>query len=164
MSLDDLDWLKTHAERHGRPLRVLHVGNIANNAYLNAKFLRSMGIDAHVLSYDYYHVMAMPEWEELELRDNHGDDYRPRFSPRDLGSYRRPLWFVNAPLVSSPALIADLCGERASPLRRVASFTLREAVQFVSELHPKLGRALQLFITNRPIFFFHLSRKLEEYF
>jgi hypothetical protein len=106
----DLDWLQAHKERHGRPLRVLHVGNIANNAYLNAKFLRSVGIDAHVLSRDYYHVMATPEWEELELRDGHGDDYQPRFSARDLGGYERPAWFVNAPLVSSPALIAELCG------------------------------------------------------
>ena len=45
-------------------MRVLHVGKSPGNAYLNAKFLRSIGIECHVLSYDYYHPIGTPEWED----------------------------------------------------------------------------------------------------
>ncbi|MBI3180432.1 MAG: hypothetical protein HYZ27_12270, partial [Deltaproteobacteria bacterium] len=50
-------------------MKVLHVGNIANNAYNNAKFLRRAGIDASVLVYDYTHVMGQPEWEDAEFHE-----------------------------------------------------------------------------------------------
>ncbi len=65
---ESLEWLRSFQKKHGRALRVLHVGNIADNAYINAKFLRSVGVDAHVLCCDYYHIMATPEWEDVELR------------------------------------------------------------------------------------------------
>ncbi len=32
-------WLDDFRAKHGRPPRLLHVGNIANNAYINAKLL-----------------------------------------------------------------------------------------------------------------------------
>ena len=76
LAAEDSAWLDRFAREHGRPLRVLHVGNIANNAYLNAKFLRRAGVDCHVMSYDYYDVMATPEWE---------------------GDAPRPLWFAQGP-------------------------------------------------------------------
>ena len=128
------DWLRLFERQHGRPLRVLHLGNIANNAYLNAKFLRSIGVDAHVLSYDYYHVMAMPEWEDVELGHGHGDDYQPRFSVRDLQGYRRPAWFVNASLISSPPLIAELCGKPPSWRQRAVSFLTQLVVRASAKL------------------------------
>ena len=78
----ELAWLRAFEARHGRPVRVLHVGNIANNAYLNATFLRRAGVDCHVLCYDYYDPMATPEWE----------------APRGAGSASgRPRWFVQGP-------------------------------------------------------------------
>jgi glycosyltransferase involved in cell wall biosynthesis len=95
---DDRAWLARFAGRHGRRLRALHVGNIANNAFLNAKFLRQAGVDAEVLCYDYYHVMGTPEWEEVDLRHPYGDDYNPRFAPEDLVGYDRPAWFIQGPL------------------------------------------------------------------
>ena len=52
-------WLHAFEASHGRKLRVLHIGNIANNGYLVAKLLRRAGIEADVLSYDYYHVMGL---------------------------------------------------------------------------------------------------------
>jgi glycosyltransferase involved in cell wall biosynthesis len=79
-------------------LRVLHVGNIANNAYLNAKLLRSVGIDAQVLCHDYYHAMACPEWEDADFNENHGDDYAPNWRRVGLRGYQRPEWFIAAPL------------------------------------------------------------------
>src|SRR5437870_3319428 len=66
-SRDLQDWVRSFELRNGRKLRVLHVGNIANNAYLNAKFLRRAGVEADVLAYNYYHVMGTPEWEELSI-------------------------------------------------------------------------------------------------
>jgi glycosyltransferase involved in cell wall biosynthesis len=98
---DPRAWLQAFERRNKRKLRVLHIGNIANNAYLAAKFLRRAGVEADVLSYDYYHVMGTPEWEELPITHAYGDDYKPSFSSEDLGSYQRPRWFVSGPL--------DLC-------------------------------------------------------
>ncbi len=51
----------------GRPVRVLHIGNIANNAFHNAKLQRKLGLDADVLCYDYYQLMGCPEWEDSEF-------------------------------------------------------------------------------------------------
>jgi len=95
---DDRAWLAEFAKRQGRQLRVLHVGNIANNAFLNAKLLRQAGVEADVLCYDYYHVMGTPEWEEVDLRHPYGDDYNPRFAPADLTGYARPAWFIQGSL------------------------------------------------------------------
>src|SRR5437868_5798977 len=92
-------WLRVFELLHGRKLRVLHIGNIANNGYLVAKFLRRVGVEADVLSYDYYHVMGTPEWEELLVRHDYGDDNRPQFSSKDVRDYQRPRWFVAGPLI-----------------------------------------------------------------
>jgi glycosyltransferase involved in cell wall biosynthesis len=47
-------------------LRILHVGNIANNAYINAKLLRRVGVEADALC-DEWHIFCQPEWEDAEL-------------------------------------------------------------------------------------------------
>jgi glycosyltransferase involved in cell wall biosynthesis len=73
-------------------MRVLHIGNIANNAYNNAKFLRRKGIDADALTYDYSHVMSQPEWEDAVF-DGEVDEYYPDWSTVDLHGFRRPEWF-----------------------------------------------------------------------
>jgi Glycosyl transferases group 1 len=97
---DPLRWLRQREARMGRPLRVLHVGNIAGNAYVAAKKLREVGVAADVLASEWYHVMACPEWEELALRRDWGDDYAPQIAAADLANYRRPRWFVQGPLAS----------------------------------------------------------------
>src|SRR4051794_14535431 len=61
---EEIAWVRRFEEENGRPLRVLHVGNVAGNAYLNATFMRRYGIEAHVLSYDYYYPIGSPEWED----------------------------------------------------------------------------------------------------
>lgn len=91
-------WLKEFEKNKGRPLRVLHIGNVANNAYLNAKLLREFGVEADVLCRDYYHVMSCPEWEELDINRNYGDDFYPRLHPNDLQKYKRPEWFIQGAL------------------------------------------------------------------
>jgi hypothetical protein len=91
-----LDWLKEFERSNGRPLRVLHIGNIANNAYNNAKIQRSCGIEADVLCYDYYHVMGTPEWEDGGLTTT-VDPQFPDWWATNLGGFKRPDWFVQGP-------------------------------------------------------------------
>ncbi|KAG1702758.1 hypothetical protein GQR58_004261 [Nymphon striatum] len=43
------NWLEEFEIENGRPLRVLHIGNIANNAFINAKIMRKIGIHADVV-------------------------------------------------------------------------------------------------------------------
>ncbi len=80
----------------GRPLRVLHIGNIANNAYYNAMIQRRNGVEADVICYDYYHVMSCPEWEneqfEGEVEPNH-----PNWWGTSLKGWSRPEWFAQGP-------------------------------------------------------------------
>lgn len=91
-------WLRAFNSKRGRPLRVLHIGNIANNAYNNAKIQRERGIDADVLSFDYYHIMASPEWEDAQFSGVVRDDFFPDWWAVDLKGFRRPRWFVAGPL------------------------------------------------------------------
>ena len=91
-----LDWLKEFERQTGRPLRVLHIGNIANNAYNNARIQRAHGIEADVLCYDYYHVMSTPEWEDGALTTS-VDPNLPDWWSTNLGGFRRPNWFVQGP-------------------------------------------------------------------
>lgn len=75
-------------------LRVLHIGNIANNAYLNAKILNRHKTDCDVICYDYYHIMGNPEWEDADFEDDYGDDFYPDWSGVDLKGFKRPDWFA----------------------------------------------------------------------
>lgn len=94
-------WLADFERQKGRPLRVLHIGNIANNAYNNARIQRQRGIEAYVMSFDYYHIMATPEWEDADFVGDVGDPFMPDWSAVDLNGFERPRWFVAGPI--------DLC-------------------------------------------------------
>lgn len=91
-------WLREFEDRHGRPLRVLHIGNIANNAYINAKIQRRAGIEADVCCHDYYHVMGCPEWEDADFQGDVGDQFSPDWWAVDLHGFRRPPWFAQGKL------------------------------------------------------------------
>jgi glycosyltransferase involved in cell wall biosynthesis len=93
-----LAWLDVFQRQAGRRLRVLHVGNIANNAYNNAKIQRERGIEADVLCYDYYHIMGTPEWEDADIKGS-VDNFHPDWWAVDLGDWQRPDWFVQGPLL-----------------------------------------------------------------
>jgi glycosyltransferase involved in cell wall biosynthesis len=88
------DFLAEFVARKGRPLRVLHIGNIGNNSYNNAKLQRAVGIDADVLCYDYYHVMGCPEWEDASIEGEIEDTFLPTWWKLDLQGFERPRWFV----------------------------------------------------------------------
>ncbi|MDA9430547.1 glycosyltransferase family 4 protein [Bradyrhizobium sp. CCBAU 51627] len=109
---DGFDWYSSFRGRHGRPLRVLHVGNIANNAFNNARIQRQHGIDAYVLAYENYHIMACPEWEEANFDGDLGDPFFPNWSSLDLKGYLRPGWFASGPLELCCAMIeAEVTGQ-----------------------------------------------------
>lgn len=90
-------WLQHFEQRKGRPLRVLHIGNIANNAFYNAKFLNQRGIQADVLCGQNMHIMASPEWEEADFTQPPKDQESPDWWSMNLGGYRRPRWFAQGP-------------------------------------------------------------------
>lgn len=77
--------------------KILHVGNIANNAYQNAKILNKIDYDCDVLSYDYYHIMGCPEWDDSEFTGDLGSPNFPRWNKVDLHGYKRPKWFTSGP-------------------------------------------------------------------
>jgi glycosyltransferase involved in cell wall biosynthesis len=88
------EWLVEFQARYGRPLRVLHIGNIANNAYNNAKIQRKHGIEAEVSSQDYFHIMACPEWEDSEFEGDICDAFFPDWWKVETRGFRRPDWFA----------------------------------------------------------------------
>jgi glycosyltransferase involved in cell wall biosynthesis len=92
------DWYSNWRAKQGRPLRVLHLGNIANNAFNNARIQRQYGIDAYVIAYENYHIMACPEWEEATFAGDLGDPFFPNWNRVDLAGYERPRWFASGPL------------------------------------------------------------------
>jgi hypothetical protein len=98
ISNDHAAWLHEFAERHGRPAAVLHIGNIGNNAYILSKALNAAGIESDVLSFDDYHVMACPEWEETDFADDLENYDYPAWERVDLRGFPRPSWFVQGRL------------------------------------------------------------------
>src|SRR3990172_9264317 len=95
--LDQLDLstlLEEFKVRHNHKPRVLHIGNIANNAYNNAKLLNELGFDCDVICPIYYHIMGCPEWEDAEIDGDIGDQFRPDWTRVDLNGFHRPEWFV----------------------------------------------------------------------
>lgn len=77
-------------------MKTLHLSNIANNSYLNAKILNENGIESDVLSLDYYHIMGCPEWEDADFIGDHKDDFSPDWHRVDLNGFQRPTWFIQA--------------------------------------------------------------------
>ena len=102
-------------------MRVLHLGNIANNAFNNARIQRQYGIDAYVIAYENYHIMACPEWEEAAFEGDIGDPFFPDWTRVDLGGYERPKWFASGPLELCCSMVAaEVTGRRelANQMRR----------------------------------------------
>lgn len=91
-------WMCRFEFNHGRPIRIIHIGNIANNAYQNASLMRQAGIECDVLCFDYYHIMACPEWEEADYKGGIRNQFYPNWNKVSLGHYKRPKWFVQGPL------------------------------------------------------------------
>ena len=113
-----MSWLAQFRACHGRPLRVLHIGNIANNGYNNAQIQRAHGIEADVVAYDYFHVMGCAEWESATIEGEIADPFYPDWWTVDLGDWRRPAWFYQGPRDAClAALRAAHSGNRLAAVR-----------------------------------------------
>ena len=98
-------------------MRVLHVGNVANNGYLNAKLLNAAGIECDVLAYAHYHSMGCPEWEDSDFAGGPVDESRPDWGSVDLRGFRRPRWFAHGPIGDAVAYLeARRSGSAREPL------------------------------------------------
>ena len=73
--------------------RIAHVGNIANNAYSNAKFQRRLGVAADSYNYAFEFVFGHPEWEDADFAEQL-DLYHPPdwLALHFTNGYTRPDW------------------------------------------------------------------------
>ena len=97
LSTDLAAWVELFRLRTGRAPRILHIGNIANNGYNNAKLLNRAGFDCDTLCYDYYHIMSCPEWEDADYTGDIRSDNYPSWQCVDLRGFERPRWFAQGP-------------------------------------------------------------------
>lgn len=86
-------------------MKVLHVGNVANNGYLNAKLLNAAGMDCDVLAYAHYHSMGCPEWEDSDFTGGPVDEARTDWGAVDVKGFRRPRWFAHGPIGAAAAYL-----------------------------------------------------------
>lgn len=100
--------------------RVLHLGNILNNGYLNAKVLRRRGWPADAVGVDYWHVQGQPEWDEVEIIDSTIDHFNPDWSRVDLKGFTRPWWFHDPLLAQLPEAAEHLRKKQAWNYRTMA--------------------------------------------
>lgn len=141
-----------------KSLRVLHIGNIANNAYLNAKLLNEAGLDCDVLCHSYYHIMGNPEWEDSDFVGDPGSDFFPNWNKVNLRGFHRPRWFAQGPFY---ICIRYLTSRREGKFWREKWdwYSLEIARFFVR--HPSLTRLLtKIPVLKQSIksFFFFLAR------
>ena len=120
-----LDWPSRFRALHGRAPRVLHICNVANYAYVNARMMRRVGIDADVFDPDFYHIMASPEWLEAEVDGDYGQDFYPNWGAVNLNGYKRPEWFIQAPLHLGLNYLASRAKGRATSVK-----VLRKAIDY----------------------------------
>lgn len=110
-------------------LRVLHLGNLVNNGYLNAKFQRAAGIEADVVC-DESHIISQPEWEEVDLEtpDDHND--RARVTAQ-AATWRQPSWVIQA---GDPAARRRFRGEYWLQYRLLLLTNARRARALLADL------------------------------
>ena len=78
--------------------KVLHIGNVANNAYLNSKILNTNNnfISSDVISFNYSHIMSLPIWEDGEMNEYFGSQNNPYFKKN---TFKNPNWFISGSLI-----------------------------------------------------------------
>lgn len=108
-------------------LKILHVTNIAQNAYINASILNARGHDCDVLALDLYHVGSSPEWYELQDAEIDsaslgGDDFFPDFYALGRRMPRIGDWVAHGP--TNIALRYLMLKRRGDPLAHTALSTL----------------------------------------
>lgn len=124
-------WINHFEDKHGRKPKILHIGNIANNAYQNAKMLNEAGCVCDVLCNDYYQIMSCPEWDDADFTGDYFSTDFPAWHRVDLHGFQRPKWFIQGPFeMCNKLLIAKNHGHILSEIlwrRRVASFCKKQS-------------------------------------
>jgi len=125
-------------------VRVLHVGNIANNAYLNAKLQRRAGIDADALC-DEWHIFAQPEWEDADL-DGAFEAQQQLAGPAAAVGWRRPDWVLGLRSWDPDFSEEPWLEERLVVLKDLPRLALRrrQLRSLYDSLHPVLRRDLRV--------------------
>jgi glycosyltransferase involved in cell wall biosynthesis len=123
-------------------LRVLHVGNIAQNAYLNAKLLRRAGVEADALC-DEWHIFCQPEWEDAEL----SGEFEPQeqLAPHAAAAgWEQPDWVLRLRTWEPDWPNEPWLKERLLVLRDLPALARRrrELRGAYASLRPELGRDL----------------------
>ena len=80
-------------------MKVVHIGNVANIAYLNTKFLRRKGVNADVYVHDYgITCLSCPEWEEGDFDVHAVSMKNPDWSKVSMkNDWKRPEWVKSVP-------------------------------------------------------------------
>ena len=126
-------WIEDFKRQHGRAPRILHLDNVANNAYQTAKMLNNAGADCDVLCCFTFHAMACPEWDEAEYDGDLGDLNYPLWHRVNLHGYRRPRWFAQGPVRESIFyLLARRSGN--TPLAALRWRQLARKLQTIAEI------------------------------
>lgn len=103
------DWIAQFIKKHKRKPRILHLSNIANNAYNNAKLLNDCGLENHVLMANDFYAMGCPEWEDADFSDEVTDMWRPQWYHFQLNGFSRPHWFAQGEYFTCIEYLATLC-------------------------------------------------------
>lgn len=79
-------------------LRVLHIGNIANNGYNIANLFNQAGVKSDLIIGPYYHFAGCPEWEDAEFDGDIGDQFHPSWHKVKItNGFVRPKWAAQGP-------------------------------------------------------------------
>ena len=144
-------------------MRILHVGNIANNAYIFSHLLQDKGVNSCAISPNYHHIMGYPIWENKEMVLDEADHFFPKISREELDQFP---WF-------SSGTWKECFQKISSYLEGTHSETvvLSESVVSVEKLHRRilkklrsnakkqLPNSLQVWIANNLI---HRVRTIQE--
>jgi glycosyltransferase involved in cell wall biosynthesis len=130
-------------------LRVLHVGNIANNAYLNAKLLRRAGVEADALC-DEWRIFCQPEWEEAELEGVFSADERLDAGAA-AGRWTKPNWVLRPQSSEADSPRTQLLKQRLLLVKELPALTRRrqELRSAYAPLRPLLGHDLGVLDLSR---------------
>ena len=125
--------------------KILHIGNIANNAYLNAKILNESGCSINdVLVMDYFHIMGCPEWEDSKL-NKPVNEFNPDWKKIKI-NFLRPSWFYQ--------------GEKNKILNTILKSKIKKK-KYIDILFLKLRLSSAKFINSSLNFFFSLNTLLK---
>ena len=90
--------LHKHLTPGSETLKVLHIGNIANNGYNIANLFNQAGVESDLIIGPYYHIAGCPEWEDAEFEGELGNQFYPAWhNVKITNEFSRPKWAAQGP-------------------------------------------------------------------